>query len=290
MKGLGMRPSMPMKGLVAASALGTVLGSALALTGCSSVRNLFEREVNAELARTSWDNSPVFSEAALAGLPEPVQRHFRVCGLMGRKAPQYGRIIWSELQLKRAKDKPWMPLETLQFNSVQEPVRIVYMGAHLMKVLPFEGRDKYQDGHGHMRVKVMRLFTVVDEKSPQMDASALVTVLAEALLVPTYVLQPYIRWESLDSTRVKATLEFNKTTVSGIFHFAPTGECVRFDTDSRWQKSGDPAPVPWSAYMDEYVERNGIRYPSLVKAAWHEKSGDFEYAKGRIDRIEYDVP
>lgn len=282
-----MTVGKPLKGLVAATALGSILG----LMGCSSsMRSLFEREVDAELARTTWDDSPVFTEAALAALPDPVKRHFLVCGLMGRKAPKYGRIIWGGLSLKRSKGKDWMPLETLQFNSVQEPVRIVYMGARLMKVFPFEGRDKYQDGHGNMRIKVMRMFTVVDEKNPRMDASALVTVLAEALLVPAYVLQPYIRWEPIDSVKCKAIVEFNKTMVEGVFHFAPTGECIRFDTDSRWQNSTDPAPVPWSAYMEDYVEKDGIRFPSAVRAAWHEKSGDFEYARGRIDRIEYDVP
>lgn len=281
-----MTLSKPWKALVAAS----TLGSALGLAGCSSMRNLFEQEVDAELARITWEDSPVFTEVTLAGLPDPVKRHFQVCGLMGRKAPKYGRVVWSGLSLKLARDKDWKPLRTLQFNSVQEPVRIVYMGARMMKVLPFEGRDKYQDGHGNMRIKVMRLFTVVDEKNPQMDASALVTVLAEALLVPTYVLQPYIRWEPMDATQAKAILEFNKTTVEGVFHFASTGECIRFDTDSRWQKSTDPAPVPWSAYLEDYRDMDGIRFPSTVRAAWHEKSGDFEYAKGRIDRIEYDVP
>lgn len=26
-----------------------------------------------------------------------------------------------------------------------------------------------------------------------------------------------------------------------------------------------------------------------MRAVWHEKTGDFEYAKGRIERIEFDV-
>ena len=129
-----MLPFNCIKGIVAASALG--------FAGCSAMRDLFEKEVSAELARTSWDPAPVISEDTIARLPDPVKRYFHFSGFIGRRAPQYCRVVWSELSLKRARNKPWMPLNTQQFNSVQEPVRIVYMGARLLKVLPFEARDK----------------------------------------------------------------------------------------------------------------------------------------------------
>jgi hypothetical protein len=190
-----------------------------------------------------------------------------------------------------------MPLECRQFNSVAEPARIVFMDGRLLKVLPFQGRDKYQDGHGQMRVMALGILKVVDEASPKLDESALVTVLAEAMLVPGYILEDYMRWEPIDSLRAKATLEWNRTTVSGIFHFAPAGEWLRFDTQVRWQQGADSLPVPWSAYAGGYADGNGdgrgqgigIRFPRQVGAIWHEPEGDFEYARGTLERIEYNV-
>lgn len=91
--------------------------------------------------------------------------------------------------------------------------------------------------------------------------------------------------------------------MSGVFHFAPTGEWLRFDTPVRWQQGADSLPVPWSAYAGDYGHGNDsghvnddgevpggeIRFPRQVSATWHEPEGDFEYARGTIERIEYNV-
>jgi hypothetical protein len=256
------------------------------------MERLYESEVRSELARLA-DHPAVppfrFSEENTAGLPDAVRRHLQVCGWMGRPVPRNARITWSGFELKRSPDASWMPLECRQFNAVDEPARIAYMGGRLMKGVPLEGRDKYQDGHGHMLIKAMKLFKVVDEKSRKMDESALVTVLAETFLVSSYVVQPYIRWESLGADSAKAILEWKGLRVEGAFHFAPTGEFVRFETNSRWQHSQDEVPVPWTAHMEDYVKQADLRLGTRLRAVWHEKTGDFEYVRGRIERIDFDV-
>jgi hypothetical protein len=80
------------------------------------------------------------------------------------------------MQLKRSQDADWMELSCQQFNSVAEPMRIALMKGRMAGVIPFEGRDKYQDGHGNMRIKVMKLLTLGESKGSYMDESALVTV------------------------------------------------------------------------------------------------------------------
>ena len=79
----------------------------------------------------------------------------------------------------------------------------------IMGIFPFEGRDKYQDGHGNMLIKLLKAITVVDAKSKEMDQSALVTVLAESLIVPTYALRQYIKWTALDANSAGAEIEYN---------------------------------------------------------------------------------
>jgi hypothetical protein len=261
----------------------------MGLSGCSGMNALYEKEVRAELARFPAAASLRISDTLLSRLPAPVERHFRLCGWAGRNAPFNARVVWNGFRLKRGRDQAWMPLACRQFNSVREPMRIAYMGGRLMRVLPFEGRDKYQGGHGHMLVKAMGLFAVVDETSRKLDESGLVTVLAETMLLPAYALQSYIRWEALDSTRAKAVLSWNGLSVSGIFEFGESGECLRFESHDRWQQGADAAPIPWSAYFRKYQEQAGIRFATETGAIWHEKTGDFEYVAGRIDRIDFDV-
>jgi hypothetical protein len=268
------------------AALGAAL---LSLAGCSGMADRYEREVRAELAKPAPADPGILTDSAIARLPAPVRRYFRFAGYVGRPSPRNARVTWGDFRLKRGRDKAWMPLSCRQFNSVAEPMRIAYMSGRLFGVMPFEGRDKFQDGHGHMLIKAGGLFTVVDEKSRKLDESGLVTVLAEALLVPAYALQPYMRWEELDSLRARATLNWNGITASGIFHFAPTGESTRFETRVRWQQGADSLPIPWSGYSTDYAERDGIRFPRGMRAVWHERGGDFEYVQGRIERIEFDV-
>jgi hypothetical protein len=93
------------------------------------------------------------------------------------------------------------------------------MKSRLGSIIPFEGRDKCQSGAGNMLIEILKLIKVADAKGNEMDNSALVTVLAEILLVPGYVFRKYITWASVDSKTATATLNFNGYKVSGTFHF-----------------------------------------------------------------------
>jgi site-specific DNA-adenine methylase len=108
-------------------------------------------------------------------------------------------------------------------------------------------------------------------------------------LAPSYALQDYICWESIDSVRAKATITCNNISVTGLFLFNDKGEFTQCITEDRYQKETDTETVRWSAEAGEYVERNGVRFPTELKAIWHEKNGDFEYFRGKITDLEYSV-
>jgi hypothetical protein len=165
------------------------------------------------------------------------------------------------------------------------------MKAKLLGLFPFEGRDKCQDGHGNMLIRLMKLFTLADVKGEEIDASALVTVLAEALFIPGYVFQNYITWAGLDSTTVKATLRFKGTLVTGLFYFNESGEFVRFETQDRYYstKGAEFKRIKWTATVSDYREENGIRFPSAFKATWNREEGDFDYFKGKVVSVQFNV-
>ena len=255
----------------------------------TSLERLFRQEVQDELAKHPAAPSGVLTGEELAGLPEPVQRYFRASGFLGRPRVVNLRLHWARMRLKRSRDADWMALECEQFNSVPQPARIVLMRAKLAGFVPFEGRDKYQDGHGNMRVRLGRVLTVADAKGPPMDASGLVTVLAEALLAPSHALQPYTTWEPVDASSARARFTFGGVSVSGTFHFNDADECVRFDTEDRWQDGRPPRKVPWSANFGAYRREDGLRFPTAVSATWHEPGGDFTYVEGTLRGLTYNV-
>ncbi len=124
-----------------------------------------------------------------------------------------------------------------------------------------------------------------------MDKSGLVTVLSEISILPTYALQNYIKWETVDDNNAKATLTYNDIKVSGTFNFSDKGEMKSFYTENRYfaEKDGTYKSIPWSIMIGNYFERNGMKFPSELKVMWHLKEGDFEYFRGNISNIEYNV-
>lgn len=257
----------------------------------TSLKNLYVSEVSADLAQHASGQHDVITEEDIAGLPEPVQKHFRYCGYMDKKKMTNVEVSWKDVYLKMSPEKKWTRIACYQYNAVPAPTRIVYMTTNILGILPFEGRDKYQDGHGNMRIKLLKLFTVADVKGKEMDASALVTVLAEALFLPTYALQKYIQWETVDATAARATLTFQDTSVSGTFRFNDQGAMVRFDTNDRYYtgKDGTYKNIKWSAVVGNYIEKHGIRFPGTLQAIWHLDTGDYPYFKGNITNLAFDI-
>lgn len=255
------------------------------------MRELYQSEVRKELTKYVSYNNEVITEQDIAGLPEPVQKYFRNCGYLGQKKMINAKITWKDVYLRLSPKKNWMALECDQFNSVPEPTRIAYMKSRILGIIPFNGRDKYQDGHGNMLVKLLKFIKVADAKGREMDESGLVTVLAETFLVPTYALQDYIKWISIDTKTAKATISNNGCEVSGLFYFNADGEFIRFETEDRYysEQGTEYTKLKWSAIVSSYAERNGIKFPADFRAVWHTEAGEYEYFKGSIDDIKYNV-
>ncbi len=137
----------------------------------------------------------------------------------------------------------------------------------------------------------LNLFTIADAKGVEMDKSGLVTVLSEISIIPTYALQDYVKWETVDNNNAKATLTYNDITVGGTFNFSDKGEMNSFYTENRYytEKGGTYKNIPCSIMIHNYVEKDGMKLPGKIRVMWHLKDGDFEYFRGKISNIEYNV-
>lgn len=255
------------------------------------LEKLFLQEVAASLKEQPSAPPEVISEHDLAHLPSPLQRYFRYAGYLGKEQALNVQVEWGETFLKQAPGKDWMAMDCYQVNFAWLPARLVYMNARLLGLLPFEGRDKYQYGHGNMLIRLLRFFTLGNAKGKEMDASALVTLLAELPLLPAYALQPYIAWTPVDDNTARATLRDNGLEVSGTFYFDRDGALLRFRTEDRFMagKGNTCKRLPWSAEASGYALHDGLRHPTLLTATWHTDWGDFTYFKGSIRRLHYNI-
>jgi hypothetical protein len=250
----------------------------------------YRSEVAAEIARHPPRPEGLITEPSIEHLPAPVQRFFRSSGFLGKPHTVNARLVWKTMLLRRGPRASWLRLHSEQFASTPEPTRLALMTARLGGIVPFEGRDKYQDGHGQMLIALGKLFVVADSQGRYMDESALVTVLSEALFTPSVALQDYIAWTARDDRSASACLRHRGLSVTGVFSFNDADELVRFDTQDRWRDGKPPLRMPWSANVTSYQRIDGVRLPCELSATWHEPAGDFTYVKGQLESVTFNVP
>ncbi|MDD3033510.1 MAG: hypothetical protein PHT25_02840 [Bacteroidales bacterium] len=254
------------------------------------MNTLYRLEVEQEKAKlASSGKSMILSKEMLSSLPEPLARYMVKCGYEGRELAPYVELVWSEAAIKMSEKGKFMKMKCYQHNFSSEPCRLVYMKSRIAGLIPFEGRDKFQDGKGNMLIRLLKLFIIADVKGEEMDASALVTVLAEMPMIPASCFMPYITWEGVDINTVRGRLSFNGIVVSGLFSFNSDGEYVSFTTDDRYQsqKDGSHKNVRWSVAVGEYIKYGDISIPTLLTASWNQEGGDFQYFRGKIAGINF---
>jgi hypothetical protein len=256
-----------------------------------SVEKLFREEIDEEMEKLRSVIPGKITGREISELPEPVRGYFERCGFEGMEKMINAKLVWKDVLFKTSPGNDYIKLHCEQFNFVPQPARIVYMKSSMKGFIPLEGRDKFQDGSGSMLIKLFRFVKMADAQGKEMDISALVTILAEALLVPSYALQDYITWHPIDKTKAKAVCRFADVEVSGIFYFNSRNEFIRFETDERYLSvSGkEYKKMKWQVTASDYVENGSFRHPSSVSAAWVSETGNIVYFKGMIDKIMFNV-
>jgi hypothetical protein len=293
-----LRPKFGLGGLTEVIALNLVwaagfgwVAPAFVRVGAGSPGALFESDVAQQMVHARQaDAGATLRRRSASDLPEQMQRYFRQAGVTGQPTMTAVSLQFEHAALRRSLESDWTPVRFDQANFVHLPARLVHIESH--GSVPLDGRDSYLDGRGQMLIKVAGLFTVADMKGPEMDASALVTFLAELPLLPTACLEPYVQWRSVDSHRVEATLTHGRTTVRGIFEVNDGGEITRFTTHDRFMAAGDAPPVRarWIVEMADYEVLDGLRLPTRVRATWRLAKGDYEYARAKISSLRFVFP
>lgn len=252
------------------------------------MKNSYIKERAEVIASLQPNEERLFTEDTIQNLPLPLQQYLRKCGYLGTPIPYNADVYWKESFIKLKPGKKWSPLETIQFNSVNPIARIAYM--RFLK-MPVVGRDIYRNGQGEMKGKLFNLFTIIHGTGKEISQSALITAFCEFIFIPGYILQHYVKWEYVSDNAVRATLTDHGITVSGIFYFDSEGLFTRFETDDRYYAApeGKILKTKFSAIVDSYQLRGGIKIVKDVRVVWHLQNGDYEYFRGTIDRIIYNV-
>lgn len=264
------------------------IGMMFAFMACHSPEKIFTEESKAFIA-SSQAGSGYYTEAEMALLPVPVRKYIHSCGWLGQPKETYAEVMWENSRIKLKPEGKWMKLRTRQYNFIDPPARLAYMRAHMLGIIPFEGRDRYAKGQGHMLGVLGRMVRVFDEKNKETTEGAAMVLLAEALMVPGYTRSKFIHWEEVDDHTARARFVQDGIDVGGVFHFNDEGEYVLFTSDERpyHHPEGGFQRVPFSVAILNYQKQGAIRIVRDVAATWHLPAGDYTYWEGTIGEIRF---
>jgi hypothetical protein len=197
-----------------------------------------------------------------------------------------------------APDRPWMPVEAVQYDLRQPVSRVFHMKARMARVLPVLVRDTYLDGRGRMLAKLADVVPFVDGTGPELDVGELVTWLNDAvLLAPSMLLGATTRWSEVDATTFDVAFTDRARTVRARICTDERGAPVDFVTTDRFVS--DPADPKhpwirgrWSTPIESWQRFGDHPMPTRGRATWRLAGGDFSYAElePTPGTLAFDVP
>ena len=248
-----------------------------------------ETEARGLLAGVTLNNDRITSED-LAELP-PVIRKWLDSAKVTETTQAYCARIRQRGKMRLKPDERWMEFEAVQYFDLQKPGFVWSVNVEMTPPLYMDGRDKFEQGQGEMLIRILSLITVVNERNnDKITTSTMLRYLGEISWFPSAALNPYIRWETIDSLSAKATMSYQHTEAEAIFRFNEAGDFVALEAERYYGGGEDATLERWIVSADDYKIINGIKVPYRNSVTWKLKDGDFKWLTLEITDLEVNRP
>jgi len=240
------------------------------------------------ISEKSEKNPEIISEDDLHNLPEPVARWMRFSQVVGKENIKTLRL--KQTGLMRIKPgQAGMKTTAVQYFNTKTPSFIWLARVNMAPFIYFAGKDKYENGRGHMLIKVLSILPVVDAEGEEIDQGTLTRYLGEIIWFPTTALSDYISWEEIDDNSARAKMSYGGVSASAVFNFDQEGRVKSFTCERYYNGEDGYSLEEYYAPVWDYQEFAGIKIPTQAKAIWKLKSGDYEYYEMEITEIDYNI-
>ena len=233
-------------------------------------------------------NLKTYDPKELEGLPDPVQRFFRVVLKEGQpivaavNLSQQGLFNISETVAK------WSPFTATQLVTIQRPGFDWDARIQMAPGVSAFVHDAYVLEEGSLHASLLGLFTVADVRgTPEAAQGELLRFFAEMPWYPTALLPSQgVRWEAIDNTSARAILTDNPITVSLVFRFNAEGTIETMRAEARFRDK--LTAMPWSGRFWNYSVCNEMLIPLEGEVGWEYPDGIRLYYKGKVTEINYE--
>lgn len=254
-----------------------------------SFRSIYDRDVEAGLGRKPVVEE-LLTEPDLAHLPDVVRQYLEFVGAVG-KPKVWNYRLRMRGAIRSGSDDRFMPMEVWQ-QSFVDPATRLFLAESSMLGVPVVALHRYVGPEATFRVRVASILTVVDARGAEMNQSETVTLLNDMfLLAPATLIDRRIRWEELDSSKIRATWSNARHTVSAEVTFDASGALVDFVSDDRYRTADGKTyeRLRWSTPVEGWRVIRGRRLPAVGEARWGHPKGEFVYARFEILDAEYNA-
>jgi hypothetical protein len=270
----------------AATATAAIGGLLLAQNGF--YRNFLKNAARYKAAAGKHGDAPV-TEQDLRELPEPMARYMRYSGAVGKKRISAVHLLHSG-RFKPGANRPWMQTRGEYFITTKKPSFIWYGKVNLVPGISLVALDSYAEGRGRMLVKLLSVFPVVDDASPQVSASAFGRAVAELMAAPTFFLdRTHVHCTQTGNNRVRCTVTDGGFSTEAEFFVNDDGSLNRIVVARYFDRGGGHATLEhFTARGTRPKNFDGRMLPSRVDGIWNLSDGDLHYASFDIDRIDFE--
>lgn len=252
--------------------------------GSFSFERKYEKDVQSNLAITTFSSKDIITDADLFDLPLPVQRYLRYVGVINKPKVKNMRVVLQGQMRERGKD--WFEFSTEQYNFFDNPTRLFFMKGRMFGI-NIPGYHRFADGKASMDIRLFGFFPVVQHSGDVMDKTETVTYFNDmCLLAPATLIDKRIKWEYIDERTVKA--KFGNHDVAATLYFDDDGKLINFLSYDRTSVS-DMKQYPFTTPVEKYKNFNGYNLAAEANAIWHYPDEQFVYGKFILKEIEYNV-
>lgn len=236
--------------------------------------------------RDLWNSAPpgkaVFDPAAFSNLPEPAHRYIVHAIAAGTPLALAVRLyMHGEIKLKR-----WFPF------SAEEVIRwgrgMIWNATVRMHGLPLLGGDRYRDGEGAMRWKLLGIIPLINASGPDITRSAAGRVNIESIWLPSVLCADNVSWAARDDSHLQASFHGHGEAAEIDYTIDPRGGLKSLSMP-RW---GNPEGaefhyVACGAWVESERTFGGYTIPSRLRVGWHFGTKRFE-SEGEFFRVTID--
>lgn len=258
------------------------LPTVILIIGKLNLTNNFKKEIKQLFSQSTAVSHLTFQYSILAGLPEPVQRYFKLTLKEGQPYIQSARLQHNG-QFKTGEGKDWVNIKGEQYFTTSQP-GFIWKGTTTM----FTARDMFIKGKGRLVVSLFSIYNIVDGKGEKFNQGELLRWLGESVWYPTNLLpDEKLKWTPIDLNTAKITFTCNGLSIFYIVSFNEIGEITQLETK---RFMGEENLETWVGKMHNYKEINGIKVPTTIEGIWKLQTGDYNYAKFTVTKLEYNKP